>query len=221
MSAVQFRGKEAVLAAFEKRGCSAWSLWSGKQFIHPCTANDNQEATQMLSEFLDMLEDSGSAATYTIKVYEDPTVKIREKDPCDGSFNFRFVTTQDPTYGANGVNREIINRIAGIEQRMKEAPEQEETMVEKVAGYIENNPWAQQIVTSVLGGLLKQMGVALPPATALAGVPASSVTHDDQRISAAVELLKNKDPQFAEHLEKLAQVPDQLYKILVTQLDQL
>lgn len=216
MSAIQFFGRGTVVEAFEKRNCAAWSLWAGRQFLLSKLAGDAGEAADALDEYLQMIEPSGTTATYTLKVYDEPPAgRITDKTPCDGSFNFKLRKSDETSYSRN--NEIIERRLAGIEQRLTGGDDgSDKNTLGKIAEYIENNEWAQQIVSGILSHYLKIPG--LPAATTsqqLAGIADSQ----DEQIAAAITVLKTKDAKLGEHLAKLAALPAQQLAFLLQALD--
>jgi hypothetical protein len=215
---VQFRSSEAVLTAYENSSCPAWSLWQGGQLLFKFAGKTAEEAISALSNVLEMLGES-SNAIYTLKVYEDigGKEKIKNNTPYDGSFNFRLNAdsqelnqSQYRNYsGMKELQTQIAALSARIEAREAESDDddEEEDETERQLGKIGallNNPVVQQ-----LAGLLFR-GTNLAPAPgpravgALGNVPPAP--DQEQQISQALAILKDKDPKLGEHLTKLAQI---------------
>lgn len=137
MAAVQFFGKKAVVAAYVDRGIECWAVFDGR---HMLNAGDDADR---LEKYLNMLSDSGTAATYTLQFYrdcDDPDT-IGPKDECSGSFKFKLsessmaavsgpggtstgnvIQSKLNTYLENEVGKIIEKRLSGKDD---EAPEKE------------------------------------------------------------------------------------------------
>lgn len=132
-SSVQFYGIKPVLQAYQNRDVEAWSLWQGKQYLFRGIGYD------ALSAYLNMLDEAGSGAVYTLKVYDDieDEKKIKETTPADGSFNFRFTDQSEYVEGKQGRQRVgraetgndslILGKLEAMEERLRamEHPEPE------------------------------------------------------------------------------------------------
>lgn len=99
MATVQFYGREQVMQAASNLKCPAWALFAGTALFNKYEENDEIESMQILEQYLEMLENSGSAAVYKLKFFEIPEgskkVKITEKTVCDrGSFTFKLQTQE-------------------------------------------------------------------------------------------------------------------------------
>lgn len=211
---VQFFGRDSVVEAFEYRNCPAWSLWQGRQFLLSKAAANVNEAAAALDEFLQMIEGSETTAVYTLKVYEETPGRITDKTPCDGSFNFKLNRSEQTTYGRT--NFALEQRLAGIEKMLTEREETEEPkgIIGQVLGYIENNEWAQQLLAGLIPHIMGNKQLA-PPAQQLAGTDAAT----EMQLQQAIAVLKQKDPKLAEHLTKLAALPDPQLQFLLQALD--
>lgn len=86
---VQFVGIANVLQSFEDRKIEAWAIFVHKQMLTKGWGSDQLQA------FLTTLDNSGTNAIYTLKVYEDITdergvSKIKSNTADDGAVNFRL-----------------------------------------------------------------------------------------------------------------------------------
>jgi hypothetical protein len=170
-SSLHFVGKEAVLEAYHNRQVIAWSLWQNRQFL-----TKGMSAAE-LDIFLDSLW-SESTAIYTLKVYEDITEpkEIKEKTPCDGSFNFRLREREEPyvnggrNYSSRGDDRKyeeleakmnlILERLDGDEV------EEEETTdtlgaIGKFVGSLFNDPDKFEKTLGVIKQLMQPQPTAI------------------------------------------------------------
>ncbi len=208
-SSVQFTSSEAVLTAFLNRNCPAWSIWQGRQFMFKNEGSNAEESEKQLIEILTVLEQS-SNAIYTLKVYEELKGKIKENTPCDGSFNFKLnAETQLITnnqYSRMNNQNELLTRLAAIEARLQDEPEEEEDETERTLGKIGalmNNPVVMQLAQMIFGAKPAASSQLAITSGSIAGVPESN---DNERINQAVAILKTKDARLADHLTKLAEI---------------
>jgi hypothetical protein len=132
---VQFRGIDTVLKAYENRNCPAWSLWVAKQFLFKYEGSTVEDAKGNLEETLAMIEENGSTAIYTLKIYEDlkQGQKITEKMECHGSFNFRL--QDDPNEYRRGSNA-LESKINALQKRIDEYEAEEEEEDDSALGQI-------------------------------------------------------------------------------------
>lgn len=215
-SSIQFWEVDSVLQAFNNRRVEAWSINCGKQFMFKGIGEDE------LKNILDQLSRSNSAATYTLKIYEeieDPT-QIKSNTPDDGSFNFKFNQELQNRYssirerGFNpGDENVILSKLQAIEERLNAEEEEEENNygLGKI-GQVLQHPTIQQIAPGIIQKLLsailgedaaKQIpGIASPGAT-IGAVPT------DQNLFDVVNELKKHDPDLYSHLQKLLAIAQQ------------
>jgi hypothetical protein len=146
---IQFRGRDNVIQAYNDRDVQVWSLWQGKQML--TKGND----ADSLTAFINMLEQSESAAIYTVRVYEDieDVKKVKSNTPDDGSFNFRLNEPDQLGYNKSGGGGGIGSY--GIQRRFDE-------LEEKIAGFIDSQNAAsvpeeeeEETITTAIIGLLK------------------------------------------------------------------
>lgn len=168
-ASVQFKGLECVVKAFENRGVDTFSIFQAKQFMFKGDGVDE------LSEILKSLENSGTSAVYTLKIYEKTlSDKVKNNTSDDGSFNFKLNENDSERYGvpakshpgSNGsylLSRldELENKIgAALAKDEEEEDEEEEkelsqmekilipimpVLIEKVMMFFSQNPGGQQM----------------------------------------------------------------------------
>lgn len=200
---VQFASIDEVLGAYMNRQVPAWSIWQKTQFMFKYEGRDIEQGAAMLQKHLQVL--SRSAAIYTLKVYEDlpKTAKIKSNTPDDGSFNFRFVDSPYSTNGYNGGNNALLQEIAELKLQIAALQEQGEDDTDDslgMLGKIMEMPGIGEAVAGLLPVVIgKILGAPVAPqAQALAGVPGKMSLKD------ALQILKEKDPLFEDHMIKLA-----------------
>lgn len=208
MASVQFYGTDAVLLAAENRNVPNWAIFQGKQFLFKYEEGNMDESLQYLLSILQSLQIS--SATYTICFYEDD-VKIKQNTPHDGSFNFKTISegereAKNQSYQNNSAA--ILQKLDAIETRLSLIEEEDEEEDEEepgglngiVAGLLNEPDKLMQLIN--VGKSLLGIGSPQRPA-AVAGVPGND---EDEKINRAIESLKQSDPDFSIHIEKLAAI---------------
>lgn len=144
-SNVQFIGTDQVIRAFEARNIDIWSIWCGKEY------HIKGNGVEELKAYLDMIAESQTAATYTLKVYEDLTdiKEVKSNTPHDGSFNFKLFSVYDQP-GRTG----IIGRHYGYPSRddiVLQKLQEFDTKLNLLAAGPEIDPEEETIEKAVLG----------------------------------------------------------------------
>lgn len=167
-SAVQFYGTEEVYQAAANRKIPAWGIWQMRMFLFKYEGNNLDESLQLLHQTLEILENSQSTATYTIKFFEQEgtkPVKIKENSQCDGgSFNFKMQgeearqQRQMIYQGASTKVMETLERINARLDAIENGEDDDETEEEAPAdihsaimGYVSNPDKLQQLLHVVNG----------------------------------------------------------------------
>lgn len=249
MGAVQFFGKERVIAAYKCREIGAWGIFDGREFM------TGGEGETELAAYLDMLAVNGSAATYKLKVYKDieDTDDLTDKDPCNGSFKFKL-SEAGAVRGMGGVSGPIntgdivMNKLHGIV-----SAEVGRVLEKKFSGKGDDESDAEETWQDVAMGLLKDPGKLaqtigmiknlLNPgspvahfAAPLAAVgkvervgqtPVVEMTKQDveeqaEEIAATLDRLEKADPKILAHLKKLADIAEKkpdTFKFLIGNLE--
>lgn len=239
MTGVQLIGTKAVLSRYEKLDCDAWALYQGKQFIV------GGLGSEPLSEWLNDFAQSGSTATYTLRIYdcgEAPTSSTGNIDYV-ACIQFKVVDNYDG-YGIAGHSNKLVDRITGLENEIKKLNKPDLDDDENEGGSIGAifNDWLEHPEKlGVIVGIVKQIfsgsapayapaTVSAPPVQAISGFKMNTelVKADSQegleRITKALDILGQYDPNLVKNLEALAVLAkDQpaLYAIAVQKLDNL
>jgi hypothetical protein len=221
MASIQFYGIDSVVDAAHNRKCPKWAIFQGSQFLFKHESEDQAESESFLHQVLDNIQQS--TAVYTIKFYED-TVKIKDKTPHDGSFNFRLIGEDERNqkqliYQNN--NRNVLDKLEAIEARIKVMEEEE----------YEEEPESMQ---GILAGLLKEpekLGALINIGKSFFGMRTQqqqpvrvSGTPDTEKLHKALETLKKNDPNIIEHLHKLAEISETnqaTFKYLLSMLEKM
>jgi len=227
-SAVQFRGRDQVLGAFENRDVDAWSMWAGSQFLFKGIG------IEKLEKIFDLMEgeQGASNAVYTIKVYEDiaDEKKIKSNTQHDGSFNFRL--NGEHMLSGTGIpsnqNWKFSDQLAQLQEEirlLKQPPppeEEEEKTIGSVLMDVLSNPSKAVQWAEIIKGFFSATPAAIPALPAARNIPAvmgnttpaatpgsnppETLDEKLERISAALDILGRNDPKICEHLEKLAAI---------------
>lgn len=221
--AVQFIGRKNIMQAYDLRDVAFWGIWQKNCLIH------KGEGREELEEFLSMLENNGSRAAYTLKLFEDATdlKQIKEKTQADGSFSFKLneyeggdLDSGGQYYHTNKKNKlferleSIEEKLAGITEGDHDDDNANESFEQKLIGVISDPnqlaayvdifknlfaPAAPVAVGKI--GNTKQMGNTQP--TAQQSQPMTE-EQTRTRLVKALEILEAHDPKIIEHLESLA-----------------
>jgi hypothetical protein len=230
MTGVQLIGKKAVLSRFEKFDCESWALYQGKQFIVGGVGVDS------LGEWLTSFDESGSTATYTLRVYDcdsAPTSSMAAND-YSACMNFKLQDAYEG-YGIGGHSNKLMERIGALEKQIKDREEESDDndLNSVIMGWL-NDPVKLGQVAGAIRTMIGGGGNAVQPAL-ISGAPVQTIsgfgaaTEQDtetkmRRLSVALDDLGEKDPKLVEHLEKLAKLAktDQLlFNAVISKLDAL
>lgn len=235
MTGVQLIGKKAVISRFEKLDCEAWALYQGKQFIVGGVGSDS------LNDWLTDFEGSGSTATYTLRIYDCDIAPNSSQAMTEYVSCFQFkVTDQYEGYGIAGHSNRLNDRITSIETELKKLnrpPEDDENETGMIGAVISDwltNPEKLAVIVGVVkqifqgGPVVQPAMVATAPLQTISGFrmnteTVSAASHEGlQRISVALDILGQCDPDIVVHLEKLAKLAQEeplLFKGIISKLD--
>lgn len=223
MASVQFYGAEKIIEAAANRKCCRWAIFCGSQFLFKYEGESDQESQDFLSQVLESIEHS--SAVYTIKFYED-AVKIKDKTPHDGSFNFRLIG-EDERMQKQAVyqtgSRAVIDKLEAIEARLNaidEAEEEEPAGISGVLMGLLQEPEKLGALINIGKSLLGMGPTYTQQPVRVAGTPGG----EDEKLSKAIETLKRNDPKIADHLGKLADISETdkaTFKYLLSMLDKM
>lgn len=224
---VQFKGKETVLAAYSNRQSGAWSIWQSKQFMFRGYGEDD------LSSVLTALEQGGTNAIYTLRIYDEieDVEKIKSNTPDDGSFNFKLnAETQELTQSQYTSYHLLQEKIQSLENKIEELEDQEPELNAGGLSGILDNPQIKAILPVIIERVIKNIFPEknnMPennnnhyynPAPAPARI--AGIEHDQELLQAAKEL-QEYDKDLVDHLRKLvvlAQTNPETFKMLISSL---
>lgn len=242
--AIQLRGKDQVIEAYENNDVPVWSIFQYKALI------TKGEGTEMLSKFLDLLATNAAGAIYTLKTYEDidDPKKVKEKTEATGSLNFRLEAKDYEENGGGGIyetkkERYVMwNEIRELQKRIDEMnanpPEEKQTLEQAAIGLLSSPGELASLILAFKelfsGSKTSTPYPQLPQteqpyrASAIAGVniddmPTKELTEIEQKkLEDALSVLIEKDKNLPNHLSKLAEIAEKnpgKFKILLLMLE--
>lgn len=211
-SAVHFTGIDNTVDAFIKKGIPYFAVVSGKQIIHKNQDETSVEAAAIeLENFLNMLN-TGSNAIYTLRIYEAiEGGKITDKTPSDYGLNFRLnmdgmtvgnsrIAYLDNRNSLLETNNEILSKLSAMEARLEAMEDEDESEEpEDMISGLMKNPEIQGMLVGMLTSFLKPTATGAVKPTAIAGI-------SENKLTEALEILKQHDPHIDEDLMKLAEI---------------
>lgn len=230
-NAIQFRGVDQVLEAYEMNDMSSWSIWNGPDLMFASESDDIDSGADLLKQSIAMLQKGGSDAAYTLKVYKDPPGEIKSNTPYSRAFKFALfdgegsrspqATRTNNVLGAindrfQEMQTAILDRVlAKIDHEDEEdaKPEKAPGLMGVINGMLEN-PQIQMLVANKLGALITGwLGIPSGP-QAVAGIepsannePPPPLSEDQEtKIDQALEILAARDPELGDHLLKIAAI---------------
>lgn len=236
MTGVQLIGTKAVVQRYEKLSAESWALFQGRQFLV------GGVGSQDLQDWVKDFETAGSTATYTLRVYDSPDAPTSSTANSDyiACINFKAVDEYEG-HGIAGYSNKVMERIKGLEERLKEADGDDKeddgpSLGDIVTGWLTD----PQKLGMVIGAVRQLFGPAsavipAPPLQTISGMQPVQTEAMNQpnpmnqeeslkRIADALDILAIHDLDLVVHLEKLAKLAqsDQLlFKAIISKLDAL
>ncbi len=222
MGSIQLIGKSAVLAAFDEFDADTWALFDSKSPVLSGQGSDSLEA------WLDRFMPGGSTAQYTLRIYDvDPPIKASTE--YIAAFKFRL---SDPYAGAgiSGHTTKLLERIEGLEKRLEGEGEEGEGLSGIVMGWLKDPDKLETVV-----GAFRQL-IGKEPVTdgsnpsttiqTMAGYKVTSDANQDddkklERLAGILDKLEKKDPKLLDHLDKLSQMDQLTFSLVISKLDAL
>jgi len=98
---IQVYGPDAVVECYKNNKIPNWAVVCEKNVNAKYVDGDCEEGGEMLQQYLEMLKKYDSAATYSLRLYEDVDKGIRSNTPYDIAFNFSLRDKDEPAAGSN------------------------------------------------------------------------------------------------------------------------
>lgn len=225
---IHFRGKDAILEAYERQGIPACTLVSGKDIIFCYDGDSIEQGSAELGEFIDALKVGLSQGVYTLRVYKNPPKEINLSTKQNLSFKCRILDPDEMEEKNNGyAQRFYEKRISDLEAKLSGMPDEEEEEMpiwqSTVAGILQRPDVQNFLMTKIFGIVEKFFGPAgQQPAAAVSGVPEAVQSTAEkamidatalynglspeqrQRMDAAIGVLLQNDPEVGTNLLKIA-----------------
>jgi hypothetical protein len=230
-SGIQFRGLNAVMAAYDNNKIIAWSVMYGKMINAKYIGISQHEAREALSQFLIQLRESDTTAVYTLNLYEDlpKSAKIKASLEPDLSYNFIITEDQAPRHARYNeiaqVNQQLLDRITALEAKLvisdEEGDDEEEdgSLGGIISGLVKDPRIQEWIKTKAIGladkflsGQAKVLPMSNGQAAKVGGVNQSDpvlINEDQQeKCNQALEILCRCDPNLGDNLLKIARIAE-------------
>jgi len=142
--AVQFNSVDNILNAYQLRSVAPFSIFCGNQLNFKYEGDSMEEGSTQLENYLQMI--AGSAAIYSLCVYEEFDGKINVKTPYHGSFNFRL---------NNATDFQQVSGIGAIALQLKQMDEKiEKLQRESIADELEGDETPGTETLDMIGSIL-------------------------------------------------------------------
>ncbi len=229
---IHFRGKDAIIEAYENNGVPACALCSGKDLLFCYDGNDIDEGAGVLGEFIERLSKGHSQGVYQLRMYKNPPEDITIATKQSYSFKCKIMSPeaeedQMELMHATGNYR---RRIEALEAKLAESEDMEEeepipAWQQTINGVLQRPDVQNFVMSKIFGFVEKIMGGASSPAGAHAmnGVPESAQPQpgpegqqtadqlyqqlppsERQQLDQAMQILLAGDPQIGTNLYKIA-----------------
>ena len=226
-------GTDAALAYYTEHGTPWYALYNGKPTArHGNVMMQNwrgklEDIEECAQHIRDRFADTGidGKTRYTLAWWDDkPRMsKGTPDDPPAGSVVFVCATYDQIEEKINGVmayrervgyaNNELVSRLAAIEAKLNEEPEEEpEVNANQAAimGALQNPAVMQAIQVMMMRLIDRVLPTQAPGPVKLAGAPVMDPpTFDMEKLNAALSILKDADPNLEDDLLRLAEIAQQ------------
>jgi len=212
-------GLDAALEFYAQHGTPWAALYVGK----PASGHGNvlfqnwsgkyEEVEDVIQVIRDRFDGTGTddrTRYYLTWWDEKPTINQQKKIPLDrAAQSVQFVTATSEQLQRIGPStiagsNEIVSRLAAIEERLSEQEEEETeapTQSENIVGALMQNPAVMQVIQ---GLIMRAVDKIIPVGT---GAPVTLAGVDDaDKLTAALQILKQADPQLEDDLLRLAKL---------------
>jgi hypothetical protein len=217
-ASVQFVGKNAVIKAFDKIDNPRWSLWpNSKDMLASHSDSDTADSQRELEDWLEMIR-GNTTGIFTLKFYDKGVKEIKPSTPNNYAFNFRLKEDESMSGapGGGSIDRfldKLTERFDKLDKRMDE--------IEKGDDEEPIKPWERAlenpIIMAGIGKLFNLDLKGIGTAEKISGVPVDP-------IDKSIDTLTKNDPDFPNHIGKLAQLSEtnpKQFKFLIGMLDQM
>jgi hypothetical protein len=231
---IHFRGKDAIIDAYERNGIPACTLCSGKDLLFCYDGDSLEEGSGLLGEFIDALKMGHSQGVYQLRMYKNPPGDINISTKQNFSFKCRILDPDEDNVVTqqHADSYQYRKRIETLEAKLAEAeaaedePEPMPVWQQTINGVLQR-PDVQNYVMGKIFNFVEKIfgpGPAAAPAAAHAmnGVPEGAQgqpgdpnltaeqlyqglpPQEREMLDAAMGILLAKDPQIGTNLYKVA-----------------
>lgn len=221
-----FRGKDAVITAYEFNKVAPWALFVGKDPMFSYEGQDLEVGAAELGEVIQSLIDNGMQGTMQLKIYREvPRGGIVNTTP--HNFSFRFQLYLDDEFNSRNPLQLQLQAMKEEIRKLKEEPDQEEeeddySLQGQIAGIFKDPDTRKMILAGIIGWVKSTFGKQNAGSAAMAGVSTMAETtqqgtqptseqlynrltpEEQQKFSQATYVLMYLDPKIGTHLLKLA-----------------
>ncbi len=172
--AVQFRDVESVVTMYKSMDIPAFGIKQNTALNFKYQGNNIEEGAALLSGFLSMLQDSESAAIYTLALFEEPGPRITEKTPVDLSWNFRLrdqVAGYMPGEQYNGIYGQLMGEVKGLKAQLAALQAKEPESKLGVIGEIMEMEAVQPLLLAIGNRIADLVMPTKPELKRVSGVP--------------------------------------------------
>lgn len=206
---IHFRGKDAILKAYESQGIPCCALVSGKDIIFCYDGGDIDEGVTELGDFLDRLKLGHSQGVYQLRVYKFPPkdrdINLSTKQNL--SFKCRILDQDESDEVSQGAEtrfeyqrrlKALEERLASRETEIEEESEEPVPVWQQAINGVLQRPDVQNFVIGKIFNFMEKIFGASPatPATAHAmnGVPEEAKPSSPGEGQASAEQLYQQLP---------------------------
>jgi hypothetical protein len=209
-TSVQFTDEVSVLKMYDNNEAVQWAIFHGTQLMSKYQGKDEHQAREKLKQFLTVVQNS--AAVYTVKLYEKTQGKITNATTHDCSYNFKLLNDTIPYNGGNYILQQMEKKFTDLQQeivqlrveRLAENEDDEEPQSDWLGG-LGKIPGMNEAIAGLVRGLVSGMGGQADMQNTRIGI-AGVTMNEEEKLTTAMAILAEVDPQLPDHLYKLAMV---------------
>ena len=220
-----FKGKDAVIMAYEFNKVAPWALFVGKDPMFSYEETDLDQGASYLDTVIESLITNGMQGTMQLRIYREvPRGGILNNTPCN--FSFRFQLYQDDEFNSRNPMQLQLQQLKEEIRKLKEEPDDEEdedySIQGEIAGIFKEPDTRKMILAGIVGWVKSTFGKQNAGSATMAGVSTMADTtqqgtqptseqlynrltpEEQQKFSQATYVLMYLDPLIGTHLLKLA-----------------
>lgn len=110
MAVIEHRTLDGVVGAYENSGATKFAIWHMTTPVMVYDGDDQTEALHKLEEWLRFIDEGGTAAIYTLKVYPDSATNITNKTPFRAATRFQLSADTGAEYKQTPDGRVMVIR---------------------------------------------------------------------------------------------------------------